>query len=743
MSTKIRETNTSTILTEIQNAIKAKDALRLGQNLVILAENEGKHWLTLLYLKQIIPDPNTKKFTETLRILADGLSEALQYVSFSSDNYIKLFLPLLSLNIIFTQITDRLEKLPVWEKPAARTIFRIATFVEDQWLLADKKLKKTTKTKGYFDPNTALTDELITTLGSAKTSIVAGYEENCENLQLILAYVLYRFGSDFSGKIGICNSPYEDADFTMLISLASLWNYYKYIWENVKYLGWHPIIADTPDKEQLYIPSDYDEFIRCEIGKIRRSRIKSDTAIINSREKKPSGYYSNTPSQINEITKTILIPDVGDIWNAEVDTAAIKSGLKRTWNSTLVETLIEQSHYQSLLSDVELGTPGNGIPWNVYWKSIDALKLLAEAIEIAFEHQVKSGQILGELRKVLTVRKSQLVQLLSEVTGIESDNCLRAVELLTFNPQLRHLEIWDTPFISVDKQTLLFVPTLIKMSDPVRALENFIAQWANDLFAKRGKRLEKQLSDFLKRVPGIKVQSPVNFKIDDTMPVECDLVVWWDEHLIFIEAKCTKSIFNAFDVYRARERINEAIDQLILRRKLALENWTAFREATSDLGLPSQPPAFNKIQLIAVTNVLHFTGLVTQDVIVTDEFCLRRFFGPSDIEMFVGQESFGVMGKIRESQIPKATEFFTYLKDPPQVSSVRDYLKVEPMLLTAVSETAPKIAVLHASYVPPENQLVTSNTQKQSTGRKILRNALCPCGSGRKYKHCCGKRLNQ
>lgn len=29
------------------------------------------------------------------------------------------------------------------------------------------------------------------------------------------------------------------------------------------------------------------------------------------------------------------------------------------------------------------------------------------------------------------------------------------------------------------------------------------------------------------------------------------------------------------------------------------------------------------------------------------------------------------------------------------------------------------------------------NKQKEKYGKKISRNALCPCGSGKKYKFCC------
>ena len=33
---------------------------------------------------------------------------------------------------------------------------------------------------------------------------------------------------------------------------------------------------------------------------------------------------------------------------------------------------------------------------------------------------------------------------------------------------------------------------------------------------------------------------------------------------------------------------------------------------------------------------------------------------------------------------------------------------------------------------------LTSNKTKNNFG-KIPRNQLCPCGSGKKFKHCCGK----
>jgi hypothetical protein len=44
-------------------------------------------------------------------------------------------------------------------------------------------------------------------------------------------------------------------------------------------------------------------------------------------------------------------------------------------------------------------------------------------------------------------------------------------------------------------------------------------------------------------------------------------------------------------------------------------------------------------------------------------------------------------------------------------------------------------------WAEPEQEVMIQELplQKPATGQKISRNAPCPCGSGKKYKRCCGK----
>jgi len=85
-------------------------------------------------------------------------------------------------------------------------------------------------------------------------------------------------------------------------------------------------------------------------------------------------------------------------------------------------------------------------------------------------------------------------------------------------------------------------------------------------------------------------------------------------------------------------------------------------------------------------------------------------------------------------------EFLTYVQEPPQIRIVQEHMKSELLQLPRVKANDPAIMTLHASYVAPTlDSFVATQEREHSTPRSRLpRNVPCPCGSGRKYKHCCG-----
>ena len=46
-----------------------------------------------------------------------------------------------------------------------------------------------------------------------------------------------------------------------------------------------------------------------------------------------------------------------------------------------------------------------------------------------------------------------------------------------------------------------------------------------------------------------------------------------------------------------------------------------------------------------------------------------------------------------------------------------------------------KQTTIHNGFVDPSKR----DPKDSSTWGKVMRNELCPCGSGKKYKQCCGK----
>ncbi len=343
------------------------------------------------------------------------------------------------------------------------------------------------------------------------------------------------------------------------------------------------------------------------------------------------------------------------------------------------------------------------------------------------------------LQKIILIEAIALADFLSQNTEYDSEICATFIDLITFNPKLRYIEIWDTPLIKAGKGLLFLSPALISNGNPVRAAENFISEWNAPLFDKRGKVLEQDLFEYLLNIPKLKVQQNVKFISNESQEIECDLVIWWEKTLILIEVKCRKSIYYPYDAFQAKQQIQKAIDQLVTRKAAILNNWATFSNAACDLLLPEE--VANDIKLIAVTNNPHFTGWHVNDVIVTDIFCLKRYFSKNEIEAFVEGEAIATVGHIRSSEKPTVKDLVSYLKNPPQVQVVRNGLKIDPLLIPVVKETDPTIYSFHMSYSPESYDLgVTRKKLTSASDKKVRRNDPCPCGSGLKYKKCCASK---
>ncbi len=303
----------SQLIKLIKDAYNAHDATKLGELLVSLIEQEPLKWMALLYMENIIPRPLSKNFRSGLGILAEAIQTSLQFDGFRVEHFRNLFLPLLSIHVGLNSIVQRLENLDIWENIGARTIFRVSAFLEDQYRISQSQMDSERKSKGYFTNDDFLNDNIHTLMDNGKSSRMAGYEANCENLQLILAYALQKYQKDFYGDIENCKSVYEDGNFSKLIALAFLWRKYEMLWENVIFQGWHPLTLGELKDVNIYVPRDREEFVRSEVGFIRRQEMLYEIAAGSI-----SPIYSDTLEKIKLLSYSIKLPKSGEVWDGDI-----------------------------------------------------------------------------------------------------------------------------------------------------------------------------------------------------------------------------------------------------------------------------------------------------------------------------------------------------------------------------------------------------------------------------------------
>jgi hypothetical protein len=718
------QNNKTDIIKNLKKGIETKNIDLITEGLGQLRKIDPDNWLSEIFLSKVLNiSPLKVEFSETLEIIISATNKAHEKHLLTASDHDRLLLPLTDIHDCFIALVKNLEKLDVWEIPAAKTIYRFSAFSEDQSQIANNQIENQIRSRGYFDSSILLENNVETMFGGVKANYPHVYEENCENLELILYYSMHRFKSNFYGEIDTIRSPYNDIEFSKLNGYATTWRSLKRLWEDVKYRNWKPT---TPYYNNLnirvYMPENREEYLRCVTGWIRIDQYRTERQY-NQLIKKSAITKNDVTDYINELSKTINTPNFNQSWDGQIDLNLLKKATNQINEFYEDELSTRGFYYEQLLSEAVLYSPKKPITWEKYWHINKVLKILANVFHDAAENQKLGIDEGSEFRKIILVDEIVLAKTIHEFTGIETENCHDALCALTYNPEFSELEIWDTPLIKIDSQRILIVPEIIRMGSPIRAAENIISQWNQPLLDKRGKLLEKDLHEFFSKQKGIYAQ-PLTFKTNDGSNIECDLVIYWEGYLLLIEAKCTKQIFTSADFYRAKNRVKDAIKQLKIRKDAILQNWDNFRKSASNLGLPNQVIPSENLKLIAISNVMEFTEWIERDVIVTDEFCIRRFFGSAEIEMIGitsdGAKKMGTLGRIRTRDEPSVGEFLTYLRRPPQVEAVRKALEEKIIWLPNIEDQRITIGVFDAVYNPILNP-ATKFREKILKSKKISR----------------------
>lgn len=694
----------SDVLKKIQRAVKKNKTFEKG-DIFRLIDIYPKRWLSHLLIGGIIPDPRNPETLDTILALLELLKNILSSPEDAKrlgekhrGDLLGIITSLASLGVFYRELNNSLSTYSHLFKSVSVMVLRLGALLESQNYVATNHAKEKIKKHGLIDPiSISQTDIIGDKPGMPKQSMGNVLEEQVECAELVLRYMLHTylpvegFGSCASAKI-----PYLDLELRKILSLSNIRRLLDDTWASIKYLGWVPIIEN---RITYYIPADKEEYHRIEAGKIRNNMINQQLGF----RVLHAGLLFNPEEQetIRTAANSIKIPPACVLWDGRVDSTALRIISRTNSFNKLNDIFIEMRLYRSLLSGIRIPCSGGpALGWEEWSAGKRALLALALTLREAVVNQVASPTGDDCLQTVICTSRITLASILVNIEGFDPEKAGRVLEMFIFDQSRKKLEIWDQPLLPLGEDSLLVVPSLIISGEPTRCIENIIDQWGGNI-SKRGSALVEHIASQLDRVDGFLIEPNVKFPASDGREVEYDLIGFWQNRVILLEAKCLKSVHSPADEYRASREIDEAIEQLVRRRKLTVSDWDLLRAECKKLQLPSAPPSEGEIICIAVSNTTHFTGMKRDDVFVTDTYSFLRFFGNSYVEKQTVTEE-GIKSQPTGFSLRTGAlnphKMLLYLADPPQVKLVKKSLGDSWLRIPTISDKSPLIALRTSEF---------------------------------------------
>lgn len=302
-------------------------------------------------------------------------------------------------------------------------------------------------------------------------------------------------------------------------------------------------------------------------------------------------------------------------------------------------------------------------------------------------------------------------------------------------------DIFMYPLIKVDNENIILCQTLIENMNLNRNIEKSFQKRKIDL-SQVGKEYEKHMINELKDSKYIKVNTnKVEFLAYDGKNVEFDFLAVMNEYLLLIEFKSILTPYGDKELNDRRRTISEGVKQVLRRVEIIQKDWMKVKKMV-DINLPDEPYPTDRIIKLVCTDIYDFTTLNMEGVIITDDSVLLKYFtAPTIGKIKVGNKSmtYTEVKKLWANNIPTPEEFLRYLEKPDTVSCFSEALREKIMPL--IGFEGDNQIIFKDMYLvkdPFENYYTREDSGIKD--RKIYPNEKCPCGSGKKYKKCCGKK---
>jgi len=298
------------------------------------------------------------------------------------------------------------------------------------------------------------------------------------------------------------------------------------------------------------------------------------------------------------------------------------------------------------------------------------------------------------------------VQIIADKTELSTDSISAILKLLTYNSRLKNNDIVYQPFVEIDKDRLALAPHLILASRPERNLISLIHKLRDksyfDLTNLREGIMQDEIDTVTGKIPNILVAK--NKSLPGTLP-DVDYAIWDKESnsILICELKWLVEADSTSEVFARVQDLEHGCSQVSDMLAYAQNQCSDFCNKVFGLAISDNLP-------------LVMGCVVSKKGIRIDN---------SDIPVISLQTLLDLLKCNSVNNTFEAIKEKTYLLSTPknfefglQAISYAGYTFEIPALI--------------------KNPATISWTYRR-IGPKIGRNAPCPCGSGKKYKKCCGR----
>ena len=307
---------------------------------------------------------------------------------------------------------------------------------------------------------------------------------------------------------------------------------------------------------------------------------------------------------------------------------------------------------------------------------------------------------------VITKAPLEFIQFISKKSGVSEESTTAIMRLLTYDNRIRNNDIVYQPLVLIDEDMLALAPHLILPSRPERNLISLIHKLRDksyfDLTNLREGIMQDELSCVIEKLSNVAVEK--NKSLPDPLP-DVDYAVWEKSSntILVCELKWLVEADSTSEVYARVQDIEHGCEQISKIMKYAQDNTLDFcSKVFGASGLDSIP------QIIGCVISKRGIRVDNSDIPVISTNTLLEL-----LQHNTAHETFTIIAN-KTYLIPASKNFEFGLK----AITYAGYIFEIPALL--------------------KGQPMVQGTYKRA-GAKIGRNDPCPCGSGKKYKKCCGR----